>query len=264
MFALTLEGKPDELDAASYRFWSAGCLGLEDQGNRLVAYFPRRVDGLSGEWRLVAGEDWSTSWRKGLAAVKVGALEVWPSWLQGAPPGAIILDPGMAFGTGHHATTCLALQAMQGWVLKGRSFLDVGSGSGILALAACRLGATRVLGLDTDPVAVEVARENAAANGLRAKFSVQELNGSATLPRSYAVVANLYLDAILEGAAALAAAVGSRGRLAVTGLLSSQAASAAIALVDAGLALNDRVDRDGWTLLEFVKPAESPRSSKLR
>jgi len=256
MQALIIAGRPEELDAVSVRLWAAGCLGLEDQGGRLVAYFPRRVEGLPGVWESVAEEDWATRWRDGLRPLSVGTVEVWPSWLPGAPPGAIVLDPGRAFGTGHHATTCLALEAMQGWVLKGRSFLDVGTGSGILALAACRLGAGRVLGVDSDPVAIEVARENAAANGVRARFVVEELSAGVSLPRSYAVIANLYADAIVGGAAALARAVASRGRLAVTGLLSDQAARAAVALVEAGLALNDRHDRDGWTLLEFVKAAK--------
>src|SRR6185369_4716521 len=118
----------------------------------------------------VPDEDWGEGWKKDLRPLDVGRVRVRPSWIDAPPPpGAVevVLDPGMAFGTGSHPTTALCLAGLSD-LLAGRagaSVLDVGTGSGLLAIAARKLGAGRVAGNDEDPIAVEVARENAERNG---------------------------------------------------------------------------------------------------
>lgn len=121
------------------------------------------------QYRLVADEDWAEAWKAHYQPVRVGRrLLIQPRWLPPAPqPGDIViaLDPGMAFGTGTHPTTQLCLEALEDLMQPGLIVLDLGCGSGILAIAAAKLGAARVLALDSDPLAARIAAENAAANG---------------------------------------------------------------------------------------------------
>src|SRR5512138_2682 len=142
----------------------------------LVAWFPdagaagEAAAAHGGEMAEVADEDWGEGWKKDLRPLDVGRVRVRPSWIADpAPAGSVevVIDPGMAFGTGTHPTTSLCLAALSD-LLAARpaaAVLDVGTGSGLLAIAARKLGAGRVVATDNDPVAVRVARENAAANG---------------------------------------------------------------------------------------------------
>lgn len=122
--------------------------------------------------------DWSEEWKRFYHPFRVGRLLVQPSWEPAADAGpedlVVTLDPGRAFGTGQHETTRLCLAALDRIVRPGDAVLDVGTGSGILALAAARLGASRVDAVDTDPVAVAAARENAGRNGLADRVDVGE------------------------------------------------------------------------------------------
>src|SRR5512138_3648472 len=148
----------------------------------LVAWFPDRASAEGaraahgGEVAEVAEEDWGEGWKKHFAPLDVGRVRIRPSWIAAPPPpGAVevVLDPGMAFGTGSHPTTSLCLAALSQLLAQrpGASVLDVGTGSGILAIAAHRLGARRVAANDDDPKAVEVARENARRNGAPVEIS---------------------------------------------------------------------------------------------
>jgi len=127
-----------------------------------------------GAARALPDEDWSVTWRKGLGPRRIGRLVVTPSWA--VPPESnalvVVIDPETAFGTGEHASTRTALALLDRWVKAGDRVLDLGSGSGILAIAALRLGASRAVGVDLDPEAEPVARANALHNGVaeRAAF----------------------------------------------------------------------------------------------
>jgi ribosomal protein L11 methyltransferase len=154
-----------------------------------VEIAPRRVDAV----------DWSTRWREGLGARRVGQLTIIPSWLPEAAepdPLTIILDPEMAFGSGEHGSTRVALTLLGRLLHTGDRVLDLGSGSGILAIAAIKLGAGRAIGIEVDPEANEVAARNAACNGVadRTEF----LEGDATALAPLVGPADLLLSNILR------------------------------------------------------------------
>jgi ribosomal protein L11 methyltransferase len=139
-------------------------------------------------------EGWEDAWREFHHGVLVGRLWVGPPWEE-APAGAtaVVIDPGRAFGTGAHPTTRLTLQLLQ--ELEPGSLLDVGCGSGVLSIAAAKLGFGPITGLDLDDAAVAVARENAAANGV--EVTARRADALAeTLPETAAAVANIALEAV--------------------------------------------------------------------
>lgn len=180
-----------------------------------------------------------------------GRLWIVPSWHEAPDPAAInlILDPGMAFGTGSHPTTRLCLEWLEAQVKPGCSLLDYGCGSGILAIAGARLGAATVDGVDIDPQAVEAARLNAERNQVQATFvdSAQALEGRYDL-----VVANILSNPLRLLAPALCAHVRSGGRLALSGILSSQAEEI-MAIYAPWIALTLAGCRDDWVCLAGVK-----------
>ena len=128
--------------------------------------------------RALQEEDWANAWKQHYAVLRVGErIVIVPSWLEHTPaPEDVVLhlDPGMAFGTGLHPTTRLCLRLLERYTRPGQRALDLGTGSGILAIAAARLGADAVLALDNDPVAVAVAAENVARNGVSERVTVAE------------------------------------------------------------------------------------------
>ncbi|MDT3671410.1 MAG: 50S ribosomal protein L11 methyltransferase [Aromatoleum sp.] len=180
-----------------------------------------------------------------------------PSWHTAPDPDAINieLDPGMAFGTGSHPTTRLCLEWLCDAVRPGDTVLDYGCGSGILGIAAVRLGAADVLGVDIDDKALEAARDNAERNGtaLRLQHSRQPLDA-----RFDVVVANILTNPLCVLAPLLAARVAPGGRIALSGVLETQTQQ----VIDAYapfLRLNVGAVHDGWARLEGVRPADTPQ-----
>ncbi len=181
-----------------------------------------------------------------------GRLWIVPSWHESPDPDAVnlILDPGMAFGTGSHPTTRLCLEWLERQVFPACSVLDYGCGSGILAIAAARLGAAQVAGVDIDPQAVEAARSNAERNGVTALFadSAQPVAGEYDL-----VVANILSNPLRVLAPAICAHVRSGGRLALSGILRAQAEEI-IAIYANWLPMEVADTREDWVCLSGVKP----------
>jgi ribosomal protein L11 methyltransferase len=208
----------------------------------------------------VPDEDWGEGWKKDFRPLDVGRVRVRPSWIDAPPPpGAVevVLDPGMAFGTGSHPTTSLCLAALSDLLSDrpGASVLDVGTGSGLLAIAARKLGAGRVAANDDDPVAVGVARENAERNG-----AAMELTGApvGAIPGTFdVVVANILANVLVAGAPARAAKVAPGGILLLSGVLAPQEDEVRRAQVAAGLVPVPGADRrDGeWSLLALRREA---------
>jgi len=140
--------------------------------------------------------DWEERWREFHRSVRVGPLWIGPPW-ERAPEDAVavVIDPGRAFGTGSHATTRLCLELLL--ELRRGSLVDLGSGSGVLAIAAAKLGFGPVLALDAEPAAVEATRANAAVNDVRLDVRLADALASLALPQAETAVANLSLEAVL-------------------------------------------------------------------
>jgi ribosomal protein L11 methyltransferase len=195
--------------------------------------------------RRVAEEDWAEAWKEHFHVERFGRrIVVVPSWREYTPlPGdaVIRLDPGMAFGTGQHETTRMCLEALEEAVRPTARVLDVGCGSGILSLAAARLGASDVLAVDVDPDCVRVTRENAAKNGLAAVIRAEQGSVAAAWPfagppdaRFDVVVANIVARVIVELAGPLVRALQSGGTLIVSGVIAERESEVVAALAAAG------------------------------
>lgn len=205
----------------------------------------------------VSDEDWARCSQEHLTAVTVGRITVTPPWLAAEPNGlVIVINPSMGFGTGHHPTTRLCLDALQQLDLAGQAVLDVGTGSGVLALAARLLGADPVVGVDNDPDAIASAAENLMLN--RAASGVRFLTGdfgavmSTGTPANVAV-ANLTGAVLVREARALSACVRPGGRLIVSGLLDSERAGVVGAYP--GWTLERERQEEGWVALVLRSPA---------
>jgi ribosomal protein L11 methyltransferase len=199
---------------------------------------------------------WATAWRDGYEPIRTGRLTIVPSWLE-APKGSdlvIRLDPGMAFGTGLHPTTRACLELLQTVEPMPAAVLDVGTGSGILALAALRLGASRAVGYDTDQLAVEASTANARANDLSDHFEAQH----GTLPELAAelfplVVANLVAAVLVELAPRVAAHTAPGGTLIASGIIESRLDEVEAALTAAGYEVVDWMTEGDWVTVRLVR-----------
>lgn len=201
----------------------------------------------------VADQNWVQLTQSQFDPIRISErLWIVPSWHESPDPAAInlILDPGMAFGTGSHPTTRLCLEWLERTVSPSCSVLDYGCGSGILAIAAARLGAGRVAGVDIDPQAVESARANAERNEVSALFadSAEPVAGEYDL-----VVANILSNPLRVLAPAICAHVRSGGCLALSGILREQAEEI-IAIYAQWLPMEVADTREDWVCLSGVKP----------
>ncbi len=233
-------GLGDDPDVLAGRLWLAGAMGVWVRPDDVVGYFVTRDAPVpsEGHWEEVEEVDWAARWMEGIEPVAAGPFDVVPTWMaedHPEQPGRvrIVLDPGRAFGSGHHDTTIGCLEALAALDLAGRSVLDVGTGTGVLAIAAARRGAHPVVGVDVDPDAVEVARANAAANDVDVELavgSVDAVDGTHDV-----VVANVLTHTILELADALVAATAPGGHLVTSGIGAGRAHTVVDALAAAGL-----------------------------
>ena len=278
--SLTLDVPEPEAERVEALLWDAGATGLEIRDREappmpgvrgpspgeaiVVAWFDDRepaeaaladvrawVPDARGAFEDAPEIDWSTAWRARIRSTRVGRLWVGPPW-ETPPAGtvALLIEPKMAFGTGDHPTTALCLAAVDAFCAAhpGGSVLDVGTGTGVLALMARKLGAGRVVGVDSDPMSIALARENGALNGIEGV----ELSG-ATLEAVQGpfdlVLANILANTLVELAPALVRR--TRGRLVLAGVLVHQEDEVREAFERAG-AVSDGGDRIGdWVRLDF-------------
>ena len=279
-WALVVVAPPEELEIRAAELFELGANGVELQepgmplmpgtpalppgAGRAIAHFPDRADALRAAAELraeppveVPAEDWSEAWRAHHRPIQLASdLFILPPW-EKAPAGSrsLIIQPGMAFGTGSHATTRLCLERVRELLdqMRGADVLDVGTGSGVIALLAHLLGAGRICASENDPVALQSARSNAALNGAsRIEWLLEEqpakIDGSFDV-----VVANILLNTLEELAAQIALKVRPGGRLLLSGLLAEQAAEAERAYLGQGLRPVEQRRREEWVLVELER-----------
>jgi ribosomal protein L11 methyltransferase len=197
--------------------------------------------------RPVQDQVWERAWLTGWKSLRFGRrLWVCPRAAEApADPDAVVvrLDPGLAFGTGTHPTTALCLQILDSLPIAGRTMIDYGCGSGILGIAALKLGASHVIAVDLDPQALLATRDNAARNSVAANITVQDI--AAHLPSAYCVVANILAGPLVELAPKLSAACDPGGHLLLSGLLKTQAYSVKAAY-SSGFDMVQVIERDEW------------------
>jgi ribosomal protein L11 methyltransferase len=239
--------------------------GLSEDGGVATAWFAERPADplpLAGSWEEVPDTDWAEGWKAWLRPVSVGRITVVPPWLApGGPvvggdgPLTLVVEPGLAFGTGHHETTAGCLGALQELDLVGRRVADVGTGTAVLALGAAALGAAQVEAVDVDPEAVAVARANVAAHGLQDRVRVAA--GSCEVVRGPVdvVVANLITDQLRPLAPALAALLHPGGALVAGGVAVGREHEVEAALAAAGVHVHDVRPGREWALLLGRRPA---------
>ncbi len=216
--------------------------------------------GLSMTATPMADTDWSESWKENYPAVEIGEkLIVLPYWLEN--PGSrvpVILDPGLTFGTGTHPSTQMVLRAMERLVKPGSRCLDLGSGSGILSIAALRLGAKSAIGVDIDPKAEDIARENAGYNGF-ADPEFTALTGNVTTDgplmarlaeqRHDVVLVNIVADVIIGLGPVLPRFLQKDSVLICSGILDTRLQDVTVALTGAGLTVTEIFAQEDWRCL---------------
>jgi ribosomal protein L11 methyltransferase len=199
-------------------------------------------------------DDWSERWREFHRPLVLGdRLTVRPPWSAASSTSSIdlVIDPGQAFGTGAHATTRLCLESLLELDAAG-SFVDLGCGSGVLAIAAARLGYDPVLALDYDPASVEATRENAAVNGVALDVRRFDLRADPTPPAG-TVAANLLGPLLVEWAARLSGAASLPHTVIASGLLTVEAGRVGAAFAPLGFAVAQRRERGEWAALLLIR-----------
>jgi ribosomal protein L11 methyltransferase len=261
-------------DTLILKLMNTGCLGVIEEDDSIVAYFPDTTDineitneltiqkallgkscqteELAFHHALIPDQDWNEAWKKGFHAIDVGTFfTVLPPW-ECEHNGRInlIIDPAMAFGTGHHETTrsCLVLMEKYFVISRRGSFLDVGTGTGILAIAAAKLGYRRVVGVDTDILAVNASRMNIDLNHVPG-IDIRE-GSTLNLDETFDfITANIISGVLVVLAPSIAAHLKPGGIAILSGILNGQDEEIAEAMIRTGLKIVERYPDGKWISL---------------
>lgn len=237
---------------------------LEDTRQQLVEslwHLGRIVALPEPQFQVIADQDWMTSWKQHYRPIPIGRrLLILPAWMEPAEPSRVVvrIDPSMAFGTGTHPTTQLCLALLEDHMAPGQAVIDIGCGSGILSIAALKLGAPAALGVDIDPESVRSSRENGEANGVLEHFelglgSVEEVRaGQFSFNQAPVVLTNILAPIIVKlfdmGLADLCT---PGGVLILSGILADQSHRVESAAADRGLKLLERRQMGDWVALAY-------------
>lgn len=264
---IALEVRPEDDRRDALAQWLVARTGqaVEERADGTVVSFAHSVSdadaiqsevlaafGLALQQRALEAVDWTTAWREGLGARRVGRVTLVPTWVEHrALPGdcVITMDPESAFGSGEHGSTRAALLLLDRWIKPGDSVIDLGTGSGILAIAAARLGAGRVIGVELDPEALPVAEQNALRNGV--ERTVQFLEGDAGAVTPLLGPADVAVSNILRlvNASLLPSihrAVRNGGTAIFSGMETAEATDFRAPLLSAGFQIMSEIIEDGW------------------
>lgn len=242
-------------DAAMEALFTAGSMGVHEAADELRTHFPEGTDGdevrrivlaadpradVQFEWAPAV--DWSEAWKEGVGAHDLGALTIAPPWLadQYDPERTIVIDPGMAFGTGEHATTRGVVRLLAGVVAPGDRVADLGAGSAVLAIAAAKLGAAWVAAIEIDAEAIPNAEENVVRNGVADRVKVFQGDAGTLLPLVapvQVVLANIISSVLINLLPVIADGLAPGGTAILSGLLREER--------DHLLAV---LEREGWTV----------------
>ena len=258
------EPEPDHPTATlrSYLPVDATTADRKEQIRVAVDLISRLCDLSPMEERVLEEGEWMESWKSHFTVLQVGRIVVRPTWMEyeaGDEDVVVDMDPGMAFGTGHHPTTHMCLLELEKLVSPGARVLDVGTGSGILSIAAAKLGAGSILALDVDPIAIKAARSNVRANGLQStiKVSSRALSSHKSTRGSFdLVVANIYTKIILEMANDLVAQAAPNGALALSGIMAERAPEVESRLREEGCNILRTGQEGDWAVIVAQKAQE--------
>lgn len=242
--------------AAMAALFAMGSEGVHETGAELVTHFPGVADAAAIEAAVRAADpeatvvtaiipavDWAEEWRQGVGAHELGELAIVPPWLAHGrdPARTIVIEPEMAFGTGEHETTRGVVRLLPSVIRAGDRVADLGAGSAVLAIAAAKLGASRVAAIELDHDAIANARENVERNGVADRVTVIQGDAAVLLPLVApvrVVLANIISSVLLELLPAIADALTADGEAVLSGIL-----------VDERTMMLDALDPDLWTLL---------------
>lgn len=273
-YEFLLRGAGESCDAITNMLAELGCLGTFERDGLLVAFFRDGRDvaeirdslagfrsvlresgldaGYSFDYHYLSERDWNESWKRRFEPVDVGeSLAIVPPWKRDKDGRiSIIIDPGMAFGTGHHETTrtCLGLIERISRTCRRERFLDVGTGTGILAIGAARLGFSRVTAVDIDPLATDAALRNASLNGLSGievfEGTIDDAEGPFDL-----IAANLIAGTLIRLAHSIALHLDVKGTAVLSGMLAGQEDAVISAFAAEGVLLEERIEDGRWVSL---------------
>jgi len=251
-------------EAALAALFAAGAQGVHEDGLAFVTHFPPETDvhgialavrdadpGADVTVGRTSDTDWSEAWKGLLSTQTVGSLHIAPPWLAGDldPTRTIVIDPGMAFGTGDHPTTRSVARLMQRLPVSGARVADLGAGSAVLAIAAAKLGARNVAAVELDPDAIGNATENVERNGVGDVVHVIEGDAKILLPLVAPVeiiLANIVSSVHLELLPVMAEALATRGRLVLSGILREERTMMTGLLDASGWIIDEEDNEDIW------------------
>ncbi|MFW5386110.1 50S ribosomal protein L11 methyltransferase [Yersinia sp. 2542 StPb PI] len=244
------------------RLWGdTDVIGLYDAETEMAAviamleYNPQLGKGFIHKIEQLEDKDWEREWMDNFHPMRFGErLWICPSWRDVPDPTAVnvMLDPGLAFGTGTHPTTALCLQWLDGLSLGGKTVIDFGCGSGILAIAALKLGATRAIGIDIDPQAIQASRDNAQRNGVSERLELYLAKDQPADLSADVVVANILAGPLRELAPLISVLPVTGGHLGLSGVLATQAEGVAQAYEDK-FTLDPVAEKEEWCRITGIK-----------